>query len=305
MLETKLLQKSIKDNVDRLLACETADQVSAVMQTLLFDPTFQQALDRSIQDSREKEKFYELVRSLFSPIYEKCGFLKHGIQKPYGYPGDFEAFEYAYDGIKHQSTPADYAFLDEYVFSLTLYRAICERKNLLKLLLEESIEQGSKRFCSIGAGSARELFELAPKLDGMKIELMDFDQRALDFASQRLSNRNIEVTTKCVDARRLDYGEDEYDVIYSFGLFDYVSDQFVNRILRSSVKNLSEEGKIIFALKDSRYFNPWFYDLFTDMQFVTRTPEEAKKILEKNSLELDRIIPTENNAIYLIVCEKK
>lgn len=100
-------------------------------------------------------------------------------------------------------------------------------------------------------------------------------------------------------------GDRRYDVIYSFGLFDYLTDDDVLRCLRSFAPLLEPNGCFVFCLKDRRFYDPLFYDLFLDWRFVPRTEEAGALLAEKAGLDVTGRASVKGRVIHIYVCQSR
>ncbi len=298
-----LLEAHVSQFSQKLLECRTVNEVFFQMQAMCFAEVFQEAMsEASISGGASKQAIWDTVRAAFSQCSDKWGSLRHSLNKPYGYAGDFEILEYLYDQNTHHLTHPEYACFDEYVYQLNLICAVRQRKDIIALLLRSCHQQGLRSFCSIGSGGAREVFDEKDNLAGSEILLIDLDDRSFEFAKSRLADSDIEISTAQLDARKLSF-EREFDVIYSFGLFDYLKDKAVDRILTAAKGSLSPGGYLIYSIKDTNHYHPWLYDVFCDWRFISRETVAADDVATRNGLKVVQCIPTENGAARVYVCQ--
>ncbi len=298
-----LLEKHVSEFSQKLLECSTVNEVFFQMQGMCFAEVFQEAMSEATRcGSVSKQAIWDTVRSAFSQCSDKWGSLQHSLNKPYGYAGDFEILEYLYDQNTHHLTHPEYACFDEYVYQLNLIRAVRQRKDIIALLLRSCHKEGLRSFCSIGSGGAREIFDERENLSGSEVLLIDLDVRSFEFAKSRLLGSDIKISTAQLDARKLSF-ESYFDVIYSFGLFDYLNDKAVDGILMAAIENLSPGGYLIYSIKDTNHYHPWLYDVLCDWRFINRDTEAADAIAARNGLKLVQCIPTENGASRVYVCQ--
>lgn len=298
-----LLEAHVFQFSQKLLECRTVNEVFFQMQAMCFAEIFQEAMSAaSNSGAASKQAIWDTVRFGFSQCSDKWGTLRHSLNKPYGYAGDFEILEYLYDQNTHHLTPPEYACFDEYVYQLNLICAVRQRKDIIAFLLRSCHQQGLRSFCSIGSGGAREIFDERDNLSGSEVLLIDLDDRSFEFAKSRLIDSGIQISTAQLDARNLSF-ERDFDVIYSFGLFDYLKDTVVDRILQTAKANLSTGGYLIFSIKDTNHYHPWLYDVLCDWRFISRNTDAADVIAVRNGLKVVQCIPTENGAARVYVCQ--
>lgn len=251
------------------------------------------------------------IRDLCATLYNESGIINHAVSKPRGYPGDFEIMENVYDCSPHYKTVSELGLaLDRWALSLNLPRAVRARKNGLLFLINDLVSNSGRNefsILSIGSGSARELRELpVDVLEKTKITLIDRDADALVFAKEELFKKSSKVKIDLIagDFHRFS-SECKYDLIYSFGVFDYLSDKVIKNCFKQFTPYLIESGKLVYSIKNSAQYNDWFYDLFTHWRFVARSIEDGAKLLAESDLKLSRVFPLESDVAAIYVTSKE
>ena len=261
------------------------------------------------------------VRSLFRramcDCIKKSKILKRFLEKPLGYPGDYFMFEMIYNQEILSKNKIGIYF-DRNVLTHPVAQSMIERKECIKNLIDSFITSSNKKelnILNLGCGSARELKELfASKKYSKKLifELVDQDNRALNYAKTNLSKinannlnflyhkKNILNIVKKEDLI-LNNG-DKYDLIYSIGLVDYffgnIFENFINNLLRK-IKN---HVKIIIACCSTNSYKDFTYlKWFSDWNLVLRCPNRLEKYLSRicNGKRV-KIIKASSNAIFFV-----
>ncbi len=213
-------------------------------------------------------------RAKTNHIVSKSYLANHARTWPQGYQGDYLMLEAVYRNTP-LSTGIGY-YLDKYLLSSTLSVAVRARRETLRDILKKEIEKReSPKILDIACGSCRELLELSSDIikTGARTICVDFDSDALTFSADRLSYADhlIEnVEFRRYNALRMvnhDRNLREFgvqDVIYSTGLFDYLEDEVLIRLLSSLYKLLAPKGSLIASFKDCQryksYYNEWFLE---------------------------------------------
>ena len=136
---------------------------------------------------------------------------------------------------------------------------------------------------------------------------LDNDQEALDYASAAVEkagfkNHNFEFVKHNV--LRLTSGVKnletfgKFDLIYSVGLYDYLPDRVLLRVLQGSAAMLKENGCYVVAFKDCERYDKNEYQWHVDWFFYPRTEEECRKIVTDSGL---RIVKTERDESGVII----
>ncbi len=203
------------------------------------------------EDESSVHKAY--ARRELHPLMMCSPFLHRSYTKPLGYAGDYEMVNMILDDPwKGGST---YAQIVNAIFLRTgTAQGHRNRVDRLVQYLESEARRvagpGRRlRVLNIGCGPAAEVFRFirgSQLSDDCQIELLDFNQQTLDFASERIyeaisaHGRKTEVRFIHRSIHHLlkeasdgaSHREPAYDLVYCAGLFDYLSDRICKRLLR-------------------------------------------------------------------------
>ncbi len=293
----------------RIYSCTNSAYLEGVLSSIVGGIEVKDIVDYILDRPGDRKEIAHAVREICSSLYVTSGILDHALRKPYGYPGDFMIMEYIYDYLPHRKTSSNLGVaLDEWALSLNLPRAVRARKNALVFLIHDLISRcKGERFnlLSIGSGGARELRELPVHLlQKLDVTLIDRDSQALDFAETELLKVTPDVRISLVnnDFHRVEMDK-KFNLIYCFGLFDYLSDKVVVNCFRQFARNLTDSGNFVYCIKNSIQYNDWFYELFADWRFVPRSIIDGARLLEDSDLELANMFSLESDiaAIYMAV----
>jgi SAM-dependent methyltransferase len=269
----ELLKATTKAIIDMSYVCEEFERQMGYDKDIL--KTFQ-------------VKFREKTNYIFSKSY----FMNRARTWPQGYPGDYKTLEGVYRNIP-MSTGIGF-YLDRYFHSTTLAMAVRERRTTLSELLKgELTNRQNPKILDIACGSCREILELASDIrkSGARITCIDFDSDALDFSVKRLSYQDSpseQIEFRKYNAMRMISHERNLkefgmqDVIYSTGLFDYLEDNVLIRLIKSIYELLNYNGKLIISFKDCRQYKTFDYHWLVDWNaFYQRTEEDIWALFEK------------------------
>lgn len=304
-IDCKTLCKDIK-------AIRDIECVDGVFGKFMGSNSFKEAVRLGIEKPKNNELFRNHITAELASVYETSSIWNHCVSKPFGYPGDFAILELVYNQQAHQNTPTAIGqWIDKWSISTVLPRAVKARKNALRYYLESFVEDrkqlGKQQILSIACGSAREIRELPkPTLENASIHLLDHDERALDFIKSLMLSRPEDHDLHFIEANALKpfATKGNFDLIYSFGLYDYLKDETLDKSIQLSLEHLKEDGTFLFALKDHRFYPQWFYDWFYDWRFVSRTVDDGYEIASNNGLEVKELITVETGTINLFVCKR-
>lgn len=218
---------------------------------------------------------------------------RHVYRKPLGYPGDYIMMNYIYDYHKdnYLGNSAYEKLINNYTCNIPISRSNIKRKDFLKGAILEALESRKEpKILSFACGPARELLELLKEGKINKPVLftcLDPEKRALDYISAEINKiqpvkkqmlsikyiyRDIASIVRDKNLRRELEGQ---DLIYAFGIFDYLSDKMASRLTKELYILLKEEGKLIIfnaSLKNNSYRA--YYELLGEWNMVHRTEEQ-------------------------------
>jgi len=318
----QIICNNLLEEITFLIAQLNKSKIQSVIEShmsrFLSGATMRQAIKMSTFSKQHKQMFIESFRKGFAPIYREAGGWTHSLSKPRGYPGDYVILEQLYDYSTHPNTTSAMGnMLDVWAFDSSLPQAVIARKNALSHLIHEQVQnwKGSQpmRLLSLASGAARELRELPLDImHELNITLVDTDAQSLEFAKSQIQAHlpYKDITTIQANALQgpaaLFPGEPgTFDLIYSFGLFDYLPDSKLLGCVNHFSPLLNENGAFMFCLKDHRYYNAWLYEWLFDWSFYPRTREDGLQIIDLLKLECSESFTVGNDAVDIYICNKK
>jgi extracellular factor (EF) 3-hydroxypalmitic acid methyl ester biosynthesis protein len=212
------------------------------------------------------------------------------LQKPFGYPGDYEMMRFMYERHFEGATLFGKAVNLAFV-STAAARAVRHRKDLVKRWLAELIESRRNvgrplRILSVAAGPAQELVELLAEMrepPPMQIVLFDQDKGALTYAFRRLkpaAPAPVQILYLHDSIKRLlrdsqifaSFGE--FDAIYSAGLFDYLQGPTAVVLMRNLFARLAPGGRLVVGNMAPENPTRWIMEHHLDWQLIYRSRGE-------------------------------
>lgn len=166
------------------------------------------------------------------------------ISRPHGYAGDFELI----DRIYRYWTSPDPALArwDAYAHARPACQSVRNRKRyFIETMRALYRERGELSILDVGSGpgrDVRELLEAEPV--GIRVDCLDQDARAIAHARRVIGEHAAQVDFIQANALRFVAGE-RYDVVWSAGLFDYLSDRLFVRLLTRLLKMARPDGEVI------------------------------------------------------------
>lgn len=198
------------------------------------------------------------------PLLMRAPVLHRTFYKPLGYAGDYEVMNIIQ--TEEPAGPTAYSkIINNRFINIPIARSVANRTDALGRYLSKEVQRVSGqgkplRVLSIACGPAREVqnfVRIHPLAERSEFDLLDFDPRALAHARSKIQDAvrdssckvHVETIHESVHkllkqaANRNDQGiRKEYDMIYSSGLFDYLSDKVCSRLLRLFYRWLAPGG---------------------------------------------------------------
>jgi extracellular factor (EF) 3-hydroxypalmitic acid methyl ester biosynthesis protein len=217
---------------------------------------------------------------------------RQAYNKPQGYPGDYMVMEHIYAASARGDTHFARA---AHMLGVHIGQFVVKRKDLVREAIVASIARhdgaGATRIVSLGAGPAREVFELARADIGaahpVDFVLVDQDGDALKFAGSAISGalrergcaQQFRVEPRQVSVLRLLREIDptqlvaEAEMIYSAGLFDYFADRTCRVLTRRLYDALRPGGLLLLGNMKAGTDMVWPLELIADWSLNYRTAE--------------------------------
>ena len=255
---------------------------------------------------KKQSEFRNKTNKFFSKSY----FMNHARIWPKGYPGDYKILEAIYRNIP-LSDGLGY-LLDSYFLSTTLANAVRTRLSWIKDMLKRELKgRQGLRVLNIASGSTRELFELAVEIkeSDATFTCVDLDSDAINFVLSRLSYTDIafQIAMRKYNALRMASHERNIkefglqDNIYSIGLFDYLTDDVLVRLLKELYLTLNPGGKLIASFKDCKRYETYDYHWLVDWRaFYQRTEAESRKLIDQAGIP-ENCVQTERDLSGVII----
>ncbi len=208
-----------------------------------FDTIFQNIKQGDLKYS-DLPRYWQFYRKAFLTLNTMQGFV---VLKPHGYPGDFEIIDRIYQ--KWFSPKEDLFRWDSYFHAQAAAKAVRNRKEYFINIISSLVnEKPDRKICvlNIGSGPGRDLKELLDTLEmpNILIDCIDIDKKAIDYAS-KLNRKHID-KLNFIHKNILRFRpKKQYDIIWSAGVFDYLSDKVFLYMLKRFKNWVKKDGNII------------------------------------------------------------
>lgn len=231
--------------------------------------------------------------------------------KPSGFAGDFEMLIKLYD----QATPATGlgGYLDLCILDLQLARAVRSRLSAAReYLLNEIDRRGtSVRILDIASGPCREYLNwpTLPIENPIEVVAMDNDPVAIDYVKTNVASKldggtklNVvrynALRTRNAKATIEHFGR--FDIIYSVGLFDYLTDDHLIGVFTGLRDTLADNGSMYIAFKDTEQYEKTPYQWHLDWFFYQRTQQDVLELYRKAGFDVESIQMTRDTTGIII-----
>lgn len=201
------------------------------------------------------------------------------LAKPYGYSGDFEIIDRIY--TYWQSPDPDFIGWDTFAHEQDAIIAVRNRKEYFKLVVADALErQTGLKILNLGSGPSRDVLEFLeenPEKD-VRFVCVDQDDRAIDYARRvcRGYESRIEFTRANVLRFRT---EERFDLVWSAGLFDYLSDRLFIAVASRMMSLVAKGGQMIVGNFSTENSTQAYMELCGDWKLILRDPESLRRLL--------------------------
>jgi extracellular factor (EF) 3-hydroxypalmitic acid methyl ester biosynthesis protein len=237
----------------------------------------------------QHEVYRAYARTHVMPFFLQAPFMRRAYQKPLGYAGDYEMMNMLYrDHAEGDSLFAKVVNL--YATQEGAARANINRVEYLNGEIRRVLESRDTvvRLASIGCGPTyeiRQLLEHAPELGPrLEIALIDQEERSIAYCERTLGPLSArtgahvdfirESIRRLLTTRALSQTLGERELIYSAGLFDYLSAAAFSRLLATLYEALTPGGVLLIGNVAAHNPSRWSMEYYGDWFLIHRSPEE-------------------------------
>jgi extracellular factor (EF) 3-hydroxypalmitic acid methyl ester biosynthesis protein len=249
--------------------------------------------------NQDKKKHFAFFRRVLGEFFFQSYYAHRAFQKPKGYAGDFEMMRTVY----HRERRGMSLFaksMESYFVNVPEAEAVRNRGHYLKFKIHQSllpVSTGPVKILSLACGPAQELDYLAKEYpeDFKKTHfyLVDQDEDALRLAQRQLRShfkswgwshpKEQPVTYWNYAVKNIietGLPENDYHLIYTAGLFDYLTDPVAQACAKQLWRSLKPGGQLIIGNFDSSAPNRFGMALITDWHLIYRTEEDLTRLFD-------------------------
>jgi extracellular factor (EF) 3-hydroxypalmitic acid methyl ester biosynthesis protein len=229
-------------------------------------------------------------RDKIKPVLNENTLIGHGFVKPYGYPGDFTLIDKIYSfeinedakyknwDIFFQNQPGAKAVRNRKEFFIEYCRNLTLRKENAKVLI-------------LGSGPASDVYEFLNNFSGgnnINIDLIDFDQSAIDFSKEKNKKFDGQVSYNKINALRFN-SYNLYDLIWSAGLFDYFKDKHFTFLIRKYINCLADDGEMVISNFSTKNPTKRLMEVLSDWYLNLRTESDLFRIASDANIDKELV----------------
>lgn len=213
-------------------------------------------------------------------------FTARSFYKPRGYPGDAVLLDLIYGFGERDAllsgVPEVGRLIYEYSSNRVAPNAVRWRCHHIAQRIDElSQRRGPLRVLSIASGHARELRHSLAAHEGGVSEFvaLDADRQTLEVASRESNGVpiiTVEANVKMLLCACQNLGA--FDLVYSLGLFDYLSEKTASRLLATIAKLLRRGGHAMVANFSPRLPDAGYMEAFMDWWLCYRSENDLQRL---------------------------
>lgn len=245
-------------------------------------------------------------RGLLSRFHEDP-LTARSFHKPRGYAGDAELLDliYDHDGANQMALAAASTGgreLNHVTWNAPEPAAVRWRRDYMAGLIDALPEAGG-RVLSIAAGSCRELSVSASasaRTIGRFVAL-DQDLASLDDATASYPGLVEPLPIDAISLVRGDIAVDEFDLIYSAGLFDYLSDRAARRLISAAAEMAAPGGELCIANFAPTPFSIGYMESAMAWELIYRNEADLLQLITEAVVERPYTVSTRRDPLGVVV----
>ena len=245
-----------------------------------------------------------------------CPFTRHSASRPRGYPGDAQLIDFIY---RHPAALPVEQQASDFGRSVLLHNvdspapaAVRARRHLTATYIGDVVAQRpGAHVMSVACGHARELELLSPKVARAIGRFVAYDQDpsslavASSYAAKGIPVEPVQGTILQLIRETALTG---FDLVFSAGLYDYLSDRLAEKLTANLFARLKPGGKLIVAnfLPDIR--DAGYMEIFMDWRLIYRDERQIRAFARKidtAQLASTRYFPEPNRNVGFLEITRK
>ncbi|MEO5998450.1 MAG: class I SAM-dependent methyltransferase [Chitinophagaceae bacterium] len=209
--------------------------------------------------------------------------------KPYGYAGDFMII----DKIYQEQVTNDHRFEKWDIFwnNHSAAKAVRNRKDyFIKTMTNRLLHQSQMRLLNVASGPARDIAELYEVIrpEQLSTVCVEADKTAIKYALNlnKANTTNIEFIHQNIFRFTT---QEQFDIVWSAGLFDYFDDNIFSKLLRKFVSWTKPGGELIIGNFSVQNPSRNYMELVGDWFLKHRSEDELIALAIKSGVRKENI----------------
>ena len=253
-------------------------------------------VDRAIAVVREHELF---------EIAHQDPYSHRAYNKPRGYAGDAVMMDYVYAGVAAEDTTN----LGKAVFAGTtrgsMGLSVLFRRQLLTACINEVVSSRTDfKILSVASGHCREiegsLLGNPTLAKAGRLVAFDQDEESCNTIKRDYSDYPVDVV--CANVRKLLASREsslgKFDLIYSAGLFDYLTDPVAEKLVAAMATMLKPGGKLLVGNFAPSSNGRGYMELFLDWKLIYRDAAQLCKLFGVHAASTNSFLDPHGNVVY-------
>ena len=207
----------------------------------------------------------------------------HGLLKPYGYSGDFEIIDRIY--TNWLSPRQELVSWDRYFHAQAAPRAVRNRKEYFKRLLDRVVSTGGSKVLKLGVGPGRCMREWLDDNPDAQVhfDCVDIDASAIKYARKLNAAYLDKISFRQCNALRFRPAT-SYDLIWAAGLFDYFSDRIFISLCKRLWPAVAPGGELVVGNFDAGNPSRAYMEILGDWHLCHRSPSTLRALMIKGGV---------------------
>jgi extracellular factor (EF) 3-hydroxypalmitic acid methyl ester biosynthesis protein len=327
--------KHFFDDLDQKFANEPAEVKTAIFQVIVntlggkFLNYYQEKMNElerlAAGYNNEEHKLHGFyLRKQMWDVIMCSEFMSRTNIKPRGYAGDSEMMRMIYENIYTGDTTFG-KILNNYGLNVAAAQSVRNRRLMIPKILRKVYKEFSIpnneifRFMSVACGPAYELSDLFISVDDAKnfqCTLLDQDTEALEEAMgnihniEKVLNHEIQVVKLNDSVRTMLRTPDihkmwgRFHLIYSMGLFDYLTQPVAKAVIESIYSMLEPGGTMLVGNYHVQNFSRFFMEYWLDWVLYYRTEKDMTDLLCDTNAEAVSVFFEEAGCQVFLLAKK-
>jgi hypothetical protein len=250
----------------------------------------------------------EQIERVIAParrVHSRSAFIGRLQAWPRGYPGDFETIEWLADGRPRCDLGDPTYWIEWYALNCAIAQQHRNKLIWQHTLMAQAASEGG-RILSVGCGGCADAAIYPPAIANAEFVLVDTDADALGLAQQRIrAARSVEIVQKdAVRGLKEIVALGPYDLIVCGGLFDYLRDYVILRLIKSLYERALRPGKTLAFtnINTANEFRVWI-EYLASWNLIHRSDKDIREAVRQLELAGNRLIVETDSTGIALLCK--